>query len=244
MKMIIPKIILIIILLIEIAAIILFHIKYLTQFSFHNFMSTLQDKINSKSTEEENLYYIYEEYEKVFGRYYDNAGLESGIKTIASFFVMILTILALTILIIWQFCNKCRECKRCCFIFFPIYSLLNMIIYISFAFSSKSDLELADDEIYIFDNEFNKEIKNNLQFMHERKIYLIVCIFVTIVGIIVQFIMIIIINKKENENKNDIAQQPQYVYQQPYNYQYNYNSNANVNINNENPDFKENIKSY
>ena len=52
------NIVLLAILILEIAALILFHIKYIAQFNFRNFMSTLYDKMNL--TEE---YEYREEYE-------------------------------------------------------------------------------------------------------------------------------------------------------------------------------------
>ena len=149
---------------------------------------------------------------------------------------MILTIIALIFLVIWQFCGKCKNCKKCCDFFFPIYCLLNMIIYLYFAFSAKYKVDIPENEIYVYDEEFNKELKKNLDFMYERKIYLIVCVFVAIAGIITQFILILIYRKNESVIINNM--QPQYFYSQPNIQQNNNlgvqqanNINAQVNIN-------------
>lgn len=237
------NIILLAILILEIVALILFHIKYIAQFNFRNFMSTLYDKMNlteeyelREEYEHREKYKKYEKYEAVFNKYYDNASLGFAISTATSLFVMILTIIALIFLVIWQFCGKCKNCKKCCDFFFPIYCLLNMIIYLYFAFSAKYKVDIPENEIYVYDEEFNKELKKNLDFMYERKIYLIVCVFVAIAGIITQFILILIYRKNESVIINNM--QPQYFYSQPNIQQNNNlgvqqanNINAQVNIN-------------
>ena len=119
------NIILLAILILEIVALILFHIKYIAQFNFRNFMSTLYDKMNlteeyelREEYEHREKYKKYEKYEAVFNKYYDNASLGFAISTATSLFVMILTIIALIFLVIWQFCGKCKNCKKCCDFFF------------------------------------------------------------------------------------------------------------------------------
>ena len=75
-----------------------------------------------------------------------------------------------------------------------------MIIFLQFAISAKSEINLEKEKIYSFDEEFNKEIEKNLNFMRKRKIYLIVCVLVAILGIIGQFI-IVILNFIDNYKK-------------------------------------------
>ena len=84
-----------------------------------------------------------------------------------------------------------------------------MIIYLAFAFDEKSEINLEKDKIYSFDEEFNKEIKKNLDFMKSRKIFLVVCVFVAILGIIGKFI-IIILNLIDDYKKK--KKRPQIVY--------------------------------
>ena len=240
--MIILKIILIIILLIEIAALILFQINYEIQFSFSGFMSNLDEELFLKFGDSQKYDHIFIEFEKVFGHYYDNAALGHGFSILFSLITILFTLVSLTILIIWQFCNKCKKCKKCFNIYFPIYSLINMALIIIAFSGDNNKINLPDDEIYIFGDTFNKEIKKNLDIIYKRKIYLIVCVSVTVAGIISQFIIILIVNIYENKNDNNIPIQPQILEQQPYIYQYNLNSNINVNINNENPDVKETEK--
>ena len=51
------------------------------------------------------------------------------------------------------------------------------IIYDVYAFEVKYKLRLSDDETYIFNDKFNEEVKENVVYMYNRKIYLIVCVF-------------------------------------------------------------------
>ena len=55
---------------------------------------------------------------------------------------------------------------------------------------------MSDDEIYLYDDEFNKKIKNNLYFMAKRKLYLIICSLVGIFGIIVISVIAIVRHKE------------------------------------------------
>ena len=213
MKIKIKNIILIALLIPIFIAIILFHVKFLAKFEYKEFMSTLQDKVYERN--ETNYNEIIEPFEQIFSRYYDNAGLWFAFYIITSYSVLIVTMIELIILVIIQFPkNCCGCCKKCCSIYFPINCLLNMIIYLAFAFNEKSEIDLEKDKVYSFDEEFNKEIKKNLDFMKSRKIYLIVCVFVAIIGIVGQLV-IVILNMFEdyyNNNNNYITPQPQIAY--------------------------------
>ena len=89
-----------------------------------------------------------------------------------------------------------------------------MIIFIFLAFDAKYEVNIEDDIlINIFGNEFFKEIQNNLDYMKNRKIILIVCAFVAFIALFVQLVMVIInhINEKKERN-NNFNMQPQVVY--------------------------------
>ena len=211
MKIKIKNIILIALLIPIFIALIIFHVKFLAKFEYKEFMSTLKDKAYEKN--QRNANDIIEPFEEVFGKYYDNAGLLFAFYIITSYCVLIITIIELIILVIIQLQqNCCGCCRKCCSIFFPIHCLLNMIIYLVFAFGEKSEINLEKDKIYSFDEEFNKEIKQNLDFMKSRKIYLIVCVFVAILGIIGQLVIVILNFFDEYYNNNYTTAQPQIVY--------------------------------
>ena len=191
------------ILIFEVLALLLFHIIYIRQFEFKGFMSTLETKIQSKNeTFDDNTFTKFEE---LFGHYYDNAGIGFSINMIISFLVMILTIIALIIFITRQFCEQCekrKKCKNCLDYLLPVYCCLNMMYYIYLAVIAKYKLNLPDEDIYSFDDDFNKEIKENIEFMLIRKITLFCCSIFIIVGIICQFLLIICKKKYKTYQDN------------------------------------------
>ena len=105
------------------------------------------------------------------------------------------------------------------------------------SFRIKNEVNFTDDEIYIFDSSFNNEIKEKLQIMHDRKIYMIIFGFVAIIGEISQFALIIVdlVKFKKNlnvENNNNINEQHVAVFQEterPINLQSNPNVKQGVN---------------
>ena len=204
------KNILLIVLLIPIfISIILFHIKFVAKFQYKDFIHTLENKAYERKNET-NIYTIVDSFEEIFSKYTDSSGLMHAIYIITSFSVLIITIIELITLVIIQLKKTCCGCcKKCCSLFLPIHCLFNMIIYLSFAFNEKSEVNLEKDKIYIFDDEFNKEIEKNLDFMKKRKIYLIVCTFVAILGIIGEFIIVILNLIDDCKNKKN---KPQVVY--------------------------------
>ena len=205
----IKNIILIILLIPIFIAIILFNIKFVAKFQYKNFMHTLENKAYERKNET-NPNVMIDSFEELFCRYSDSSGLMHSIYITTSYFILILTIIELIILVIIQLKKTCCGCcKKCCSLFFPIHCLFNMIIYLSFAFNEKSEINLEKDKIYIFDEEFNKEIQNNLEFMKKRKVYLMVCTFVAILGVIGVFIIVILnlIDDCKNNKKK-----PQVVY--------------------------------
>ena len=105
------------------------------------------------------------------------------------------------------------------------------------SFRIKNEVNFTDDEIYIFDSSFNNEIKEKLQIMYDRKIYMIIFGFVAIIGEISQFALIIVdlVKFKKNlnvENNNNINEQHVAVFQEterPINLQSNPNVKQGVN---------------
>ena len=233
------SIILIILSLVIIASIIIFHIKFTDKYSFDNFMHTLKDKIYEKEQQNETYHYPYENLDKieeVFGRYSDNSGLTVALYTLMSLFILIITIIEIIFLLIFQLPKCLCCCKNCCSFFSLIHSLLNMIIYLILAFREKYKVNLEEEEIYIFDEEFNKEIRKNIDFMKNRKIYLIVFGLLAFIGILVQLVMVILNyikerNSRNNNYINNFNGQPQMVYstdntqrKNDINNNYNYNN--------------------
>ena len=233
----VKNLILIFLLIPIITAIVLFHIKFLTQFKFKNFIHTLENKAsqNSYTRNETNSDEIIEQFQKVFVKYTDSNGFSIAIPQYASLVILILTIIELSLLVIIQLQKTCCGCCKIFFSFiFIIHSLFDMLIYLGFA-NEQAEVKLEKEQIYSFDEEFNEEIKKNLDFMKERQIYLIACSYVAIVGIIVQFIIVILnmrddcCHKNNNNYTNNVnVQQDVVVYTTE-----NSNRVNNANLNNE-----------
>ena len=222
-----------IILCIVIAAIILYLYKFHLAYEFGSFMSQLEYKLRLKYGDNHYLHF-YEEYQSVFGKYEYLYGL--GAIFLYFFTAIEIAILILSILL--------QTCKSCCKICRGVFSLLLLFICIVYrmmllidSFRIKNEVNFTDDEIYIFDSSFNNEIKEKLQIMYDRKIYMIIFGFVAIIGEISQFALIIVdlVKFKKNlnvENNNNINEQHVAVFQEterPINLQSNPNVKQGVN---------------
>ena len=231
----IQNIILIALLIPIFIAIILFNIKFLPKFYYNDFMHSLEDKVFEKQKRSEinnrDADVIIYSFEEIFCRYSDSSVLMQTIYIMTSICILIISLIELIILVIIQLKKTCCGCcKKCCSIYFLIHSLLNMIIYLAFAFDEKSEINLEKDKVYIYDEEFNKEIKKNLDFMKSRKIYLIVCTFVAILGILGELIIVILNWIDDYKNKKE---KPQIIYVENSKDISNVNSNEiDINITN------------
>lgn len=201
-NIVIIDIILFIIITFEISVLIIFHFKYVKQFDYQDFMEKIC--LDHKK--------LCDEFENIFSHYSDTIEFSFLWKSIKSFFVMASTNLALIIILILEFCGDTKKYKPVWEILLLFYCFGMMMIYLNYAFNAKYKVNLPDNEIYVFDDEFNKEIKINLYFMYKRKIYLIVCPLVVITGTIVNIILILIriMKGKTNTNSNIITPPPQY----------------------------------
>ena len=208
----VKNIILIFLLIIIITAIVLYHIKFKTKYQFGKFMGTLGNKVRENASEknESNPDEIIHKFEEIFCRYTDNNGLSRAFPQMVIIVILIITIIELSLLVIIQLPKTCCGCCKEFFSFiFIFHSLFDMIIYEEFA-RMPAEVKLEKEQIYSFDEEFNKEIKTNLDFMKSRKIYLIVCVFVAILGIIGELV-IVILNLIDDCKKNKIKPQVVYV---------------------------------
>ena len=189
------NIILIILTILELIALIIFGLKYLSDFNFKEFMEKLNQKLNEL---DENDQDYLEAFEYLFHRYYDSTGLFAFANFLKSASVFGLTIILLILMILFQINYICKQKDSLRFILSIVFLIICFCleyIYVLIALGAKYKIKLTEDEIYIFDDEFNKEIKKNLDFMYERRIYLIVCPFFAQFCFLCQIIMIIIKEK-------------------------------------------------
>ena len=108
-----------------------------------------------------------------------------------------------------------------------------MIYLTVISFLIQNKVNLTKQEIYIFDDEFNKEVKNNLKKMYYRKIYMMLYSIIVSIGSLIQFILIVLDIKLTyqmkglniNKNNNDIKEEEITVQQE--------NKRQNNNLNKE-----------
>ena len=194
---------LVIIVILQIIALIIANVLYNKQFSFKEFM----DKLKSKSYDYKSSGII-RPFEDLFNEYYDNAQLDFFLRGLLSVIILIITVIELILMAYWHFKKNPLFKKLSFFLLFHAFS--NMLTYLFYSFIAKYKVDLEDNEIYVFDTEFNKEIKKNLNFMIFRKIFLIIFSLVAIAGTGLIFTKIIIENKDDNSN-NTIEGQQQIV---------------------------------
>ena len=183
----------------NLVSLLLYYNRTMLTFTYEDFMKRLKEKLELKFGND----YIYKEYESLFGKY------NKFYKTseIIFLFLILIEISILVIPILFQVCNKCcKNCRAIISLLLLLVCLFFAIIFLIGSFNTKSRLNLTDEEIYIFDVEFNKEIKENIKTMYDRKIYLITSRFFEAAGIIAQFVLIIIdlVKTYSNKNKNEI----------------------------------------
>ena len=89
--LILKNIILIVLLIPIFIAIIIFNIKFIAKFYFHDFMRTLEQKIYERK-DETNTYGIIDSFEEIFCRYSDSSGLMHGIYITISLGILIIAL--------------------------------------------------------------------------------------------------------------------------------------------------------
>ena len=178
--------------------------------------------------------YIFNEFEELFVKY-KNVGefLGEALKSIFNY-VAIAAFLLIGVLL-----QTCRDCLKVCRGVFSLIFLTlcfgAMVKYLVESIMTKYKVNLTDEQIYMYDTEFNKEIKEKLDMMFERKIYMLAfSIFLTL-SVIAQYILIIVdiilFKKKNNYINNNNNTQPQIgVYQESEREANNYRNNENGEI--------------
>ena len=185
----------------NLASLLLYYNRYMLTIAYEDFMNRLKEKLELKFGND----IIYKEYESLFGKY--GPFMLYGLTKLVVYLFLIIEIAFLVIPILFQTCNKCcKICRAIISLLLLIVALFFSIGYLISSFKIKNRVNLTDEEIYIFDDEFNNEIKKNIKTMYDRKIYLITCRFFELAGIIAQFILIIIdlVKTYSNKNKNEI----------------------------------------
>ena len=165
--------------IVEIVLLIILHIFYILQFTFYDYMKILFLKFGFDMTDydaEENT--ITRKFEDLFNCYTAEAGgLTHLWYSFLSFFCLFLVFIFMLSFMITYLCHLCRKgcckCKKCYSIFTLIFSMIVSIPYICYAYAAKYKIDLSEDVIYSFDEDFNKRTRKNIRFMKIRRIILI-----------------------------------------------------------------------
>jgi len=204
--------------IVEIVLLIILHIFYVYQFSFGDYIRTLYIKLGFDPDDDKvSGNYITAEFEDLFNDYLDFAALGILGLSLFSFLILFLVFIFMFIFMITYLCHLrrkgCCRCKKCFSKFTIIFSMIISIPYIYYAYNAKYKIDLSDDVIYSFDEDFNKRTKKNIRFMKIRRIILIAGVSLLYVFYIAHLLMLCLNNHKivieqpgtikENNNIND-----------------------------------------
>ena len=186
----------------EIILLVIYHFLYMSEFDFKDFMEKLYEKLKGFSNYDDQYYQAFED---LFNRYYDSTGLffmVNFLKSLAIFVAISLLLFFMFLLQIKCFCKQNDYLRY-------ILSIISLILcfgvafsYLIIAFNLKYTIKLKEDEIYIFDNDFNNEIKENIDYMYNRRIYMIVCVFFAQLFMICHIVLIIVVEKCTKTKKD------------------------------------------
>ena len=183
---------------------------------------------------------IFNEFEKLFVKYREKVSgkIDLG-EDFGQAFVSIFNYCAFAaFVLIGVLLQTCRDCLKVCRGVFSLILLSlyfgSMVKYLVESIMTKYKVNLSDSQIYMYDSEFNKEIREKLDMMFERKIYMLAfSIFLTlsaITQITLIIIDIILFKKKKNIMNNINNTQPQIAANQESEREFNHQNNGNGDI--------------
>ena len=162
---------------------------------------------------------IFKEFEELFEKYVQRSNEGLGItfgtgigQAIISIYIMIPINGFLLIGVLLQTCRDCiKICRGVFSLILLSFCVIVAILTLIESIITKYKLNLSDNQIYLYDDKFNKEIKEKLNMMVERKIYMLAFSIYFTLSVITQYILIIIdiqLFKKKNNNININNTQP------------------------------------
>ena len=217
------RIIIIVLSSLEFIPLIIYYWLYVGEYSFEDFMEDFNRELAKVDSEKINTNRIRSAFEGLFHYYRDSTGTSILMHSFKSFAINTVIFGLIIAMLILQCPNNCKNSifgKTIASIILLIIAFSFAIIYDVYAFEVKCKLRLSDDETYIFNDKFNEEVKENVDYMYNRKIYLIVCVFLAQSAMIAQAVLIILkyrfTDKKQNVQMN-FVQYPPYSSNAPIN---------------------------
>ena len=187
--------------IVSLISLILFIVVYMSEYNFKSFMEELKDKLYSLG---EFDYKYYNAFLSLFNEYYDTTTLTVTFNALKAFCVIFSIFCLLLTVLLWQnnYCLKQRQFLR--YILSIIYLILCLgiaFVFVVFSLNAKNKVDLSEDTIYRFDDEFNQKVKSNLNYMYNRKIYMFTCVFFSQICFVAMGVIIVVqyqMNKKQN----------------------------------------------
>ena len=190
----------------EFIPLIIFFFNYITEYGYSGFMKDFNENLGKLDFDYKEKDRIRSAFEALFHRYTDSTGI-SGLGLALKSFAINTAIFALIIVMLILQCHC--VCKKDIFMK-TIWSIIMLviafaiaIIYDVYGFDAKYTIDLSDDEIYIFDDEFNQEIRKNLDYVYSRRKNMITCAFLVQSVMIIQIVLIILKCKFTDRTKDD-----------------------------------------
>ena len=196
----------------ELAILIICFVFYIKQFSFESYMEQLYEKFNCDLDGSGCSNIVIEKFEDLFNDYKEMSGLDHLIYKVLGFIPLLIIFIFLISSTIGCLCQKCRKncckCQKKCSYMYIIAAIVFSVPYIVFAHYAKNKIDLTDEEIYQFDDDFNQKTKKNLKFMKTRKIILIAGVIILYAMYVAHIILLCMIKKKktiEEDNNTNIV---------------------------------------
>ena len=186
----------------EIIVLLILHIFYVYQFTFNDYMEELYGKFGLiMDFEDGQGNAITEKFEELFNNYFDEwYGLGHAALSFFSFLILFLVFIFMLSFMITYLCHLrrkgCCRCKKCYSMFTIIFSMIVSIPYIYYAYEAEYKIDLSDDVIYSFDDDFNKRTRKNIRFMKIRRIILITGVSILYAMYIVHLLLLCLNNHK------------------------------------------------
>ena len=188
-----------ILIILEIVFLAICYVFFISRFFFEDYMDELYLHFGLDMYSEECYGCdIIKEFETLFGKYQNHEYLYD-IMMISFPFPLAVYIFLLSFMIIYlchlkrKSCCKCKKNYSYISIIFAMYLSVSNFVYCYFA---RTTIDLTEESIYRFEDDFNQKTKRNINFMKARKIILILGAIILYAIYIVHIILLCIYNKK------------------------------------------------
>ena len=189
----------------EFIPLIVYFFSYIQEYSFRTIMDNLDTELKESTFDEEKKDRIRSAFEAVFHKYSDSTAVGSFGLAFGSFAINTIIFALIIVMLILQ-CHCCCQDK----VFIKtIWSIIMLVIacliaikYDVSAFDVKYTLDLSDDEIYVFSDKFNQEIRENLDYQYSRRKEMLTCAFMAQTVMIIQIVLSILKCRFSNETKD------------------------------------------